>query len=364
VARIVLIDDEDELRETLIEILAAAGHQVFGAPGGKSGLEAIRRERPDLIICDVRMPGVDGYGVLDALRRDEELAGSPFLFLTGEGEIDHVRAGMNLGADDYLVKPISVADLVGAVDARLRRRQLGKLESERRLEEVRNSLALLLPHELRTPLTGILGCGELLQKYHAEMGPAEIQEMADAIVTSGRRLQRMTENYLLYAGLQLQRLARAETPAAPSRDVSSPQDVREAATERAAEHGRPADLELDLQDTVLPVPAPYLRKIVAELADNAFKFSKAGQKVTLSLRRADPEVVLEIGDSGRGMTAAQIADVNAFRQFERAFFEQQGSGLGLVLVRSILEASSGALELVSRPEAGTRARVRWLSGPA
>ena len=91
------------------------------AEDGQKGIDAARRQRPDLILCDVMMPEIDGYGVLQALQTDPSLAGIPFIFLTAKGEKDDLRSGMNLGADDYLTKPIANADLVQAIEARLRR---------------------------------------------------------------------------------------------------------------------------------------------------------------------------------------------------------------------------------------------------
>src|SRR5204863_4486737 len=93
----------------------------IAAANGREGVEAARREKPDLILCDVMMPELDGHGVLQALQADAALARIPFIFLTAKGEKDDLRSGMNLGADDYLTKPVANADLVRAIEARLRR---------------------------------------------------------------------------------------------------------------------------------------------------------------------------------------------------------------------------------------------------
>jgi two-component system sensor histidine kinase/response regulator len=357
-ARIVLIDDEMALGEVCAEILDAEGHQTVLANTGLSGLAAVRRERPDLVICDVQMPGMDGYSVLKAVRGDPEIASTPFLFLTSLADRQDIRTGMSLGADDYLGKPIASAELVAAVEARLARRDLSRREAERQMDALRRSVAVLLPHELRTPLTVILGTAQFLQESHGTLTPDSIEAMAASIMRAAERLHRMTENYLLYAELELQRLTGAATK--PFQGSSGPDDAREAATAHAAEEERTADVQLDLEDVTLPIAAPYLRKIVTELADNAFKFSKAGSVVSVSLRRAqDGGVVLDVADSGRGMSADQIPQVGAFRQFDRALFEQQGSGLGLSLVRGIVEGSGGRLDIEGRTGGGTLVRARW-----
>jgi DNA-binding NarL/FixJ family response regulator len=119
--KILVIEDEPEMRRNLLTILKLEKFQPLGAENGRVGLELVQREKPDLILCDVMMPELDGHGVLEALRKDEATASIPFIFLTAKGEKADLRSGMNLGADDYLTKPVAKADLLHAVAARLRR---------------------------------------------------------------------------------------------------------------------------------------------------------------------------------------------------------------------------------------------------
>lgn len=119
--KILVIEDEPEMRRNLLTILKLEKFQPVGAENGRLGLESIRREKPDLILCDVMMPELDGHGVLAELRKVDELAAIPFIFLTAKGEKEDLRNGMNLGADDYLTKPVARLDLLEAINARLRR---------------------------------------------------------------------------------------------------------------------------------------------------------------------------------------------------------------------------------------------------
>lgn len=121
--KILLIEDEPEMRRNITTLLRYHDYLVVAAENGRSGIEAARRETPDLILCDVMMPGLDGYGVLHALQADDTLARTPFIFLTAKGEKDDLRSGMDLGADDYLTKPVGNADLIRAIETRLRRHQ-------------------------------------------------------------------------------------------------------------------------------------------------------------------------------------------------------------------------------------------------
>jgi len=119
--KILVIEDQPQMRRNIATILEMEGFQVMTAEDGAAGLEAAETSQPDLIICDVMMPRLDGYGVLKALRETTTTAGIPFIFLTAKGEKADQREGMNLGADDYLAKPVARDELLAAVRARLDR---------------------------------------------------------------------------------------------------------------------------------------------------------------------------------------------------------------------------------------------------
>jgi DNA-binding NarL/FixJ family response regulator len=119
--KILIIEDEPEMRRNLATILRLEGYQQLTADNGRRGVELALAEAPDLILCDVMMPELDGYGVLQALRASPATEATPFIFLTAKGEKPDIRAGMNLGADDYLTKPVAKADLLNAIASRLKR---------------------------------------------------------------------------------------------------------------------------------------------------------------------------------------------------------------------------------------------------
>ncbi len=121
--KILVIDDDAKMRKHMTTLLASEGYQTSEARNGREGVEMIKKEPPDLVLCDITMPEMNGHRVLESLRSDSGTAHLPFIFLTGWGEREDLRTGMNLGADDYLVKPVEPAELLTAVKARLRRRQ-------------------------------------------------------------------------------------------------------------------------------------------------------------------------------------------------------------------------------------------------
>src|SRR5258706_5723111 len=292
-ARIIYIDDEEALREVTAEILATAGHETILAASGREGIEAVRRERPDLVLCDVNMPGMGGYSVLEAIRADPRLSAMPFLFLTSLGTPDHVRTGMVSGADDYLMKPIGNDALLAAVEARLARRKASQREADARVDELRDSMANLLPHELRTPLTTLLGGSQFLAQCHRGISHEDVGQVADSMYRAAQRLHRMAESYILYSELELDRLAGAAAPRHELRGSSGAEEVRQGAQETAAEWRRGDDLRLALDDAKVPLAASYLRKVAVELAGNAIKFSEPGTTATVRRDAAASEGDLE-----------------------------------------------------------------------
>jgi DNA-binding NarL/FixJ family response regulator len=121
-SRILVIEDQPQMRKNIATILEMENYQVVCAENGRRGVELALAGKPDLVICDVMMPELDGYGVLQSLRADAAMATVPFIFLTAKGEKLDLRTGMNLGADDYLTKPVSREDLLAVVKVRLARR--------------------------------------------------------------------------------------------------------------------------------------------------------------------------------------------------------------------------------------------------
>ena len=134
--KILLIEDNPEMRENTTEILELAGYQVFPAVNGKEGVEIANKEKPDLIVCDIMMPLLDGYGVLHLLSKNEETAGIPFIFLTAKSERSDFRKGMDMGADDYITKPFDEIELLNAVERRLKKSEMISRKYTRDLEGI------------------------------------------------------------------------------------------------------------------------------------------------------------------------------------------------------------------------------------
>jgi CheY-like chemotaxis protein len=119
--RLLVIDDHDDIRENIAEILTLAGYETFTAINGKRGVETAIKEKPDLVICDIMMPELDGYGVLHLMRKNPATENIPFIFLTARTERGDFRKGMEMGADDYITKPFDDIELLNAIEVRLKK---------------------------------------------------------------------------------------------------------------------------------------------------------------------------------------------------------------------------------------------------
>ena len=138
--KILLIEDNRDVRENIVEILELAAYKVFAAENGKVGVELAIKELPDLIICDIMMPELDGYGVLHLLNKNNATSGIPFIFLTAKVEKDDIRKGMSLGADDYLTKPFDDVELLDAIEIRLKKNEIIKEEFKKTAEGLNDFL--------------------------------------------------------------------------------------------------------------------------------------------------------------------------------------------------------------------------------
>jgi signal transduction histidine kinase len=357
--KILVIDDDELLRDLVKTALSDRGYDVIEADNGSTGIELARRELPDLVLCDVLMDRVDGYLTLSTLRNEPATASIPFILITGMADATGMRHGMELGADDYLPKPFTMEGLYAAVDARLKKAQTARDEAEKKLSSLRDNISLMLPHEMRTPLNGIIGYAELLQDSSETLSPAEIADMGQTMLESGKRLNRLVENFLAYVELEIA-AADPEKAASMCRQTT-PQALRivtDRARLAAAESGRGQDLSLTGAETVAPLSKDNLARLVDELVQNAFKFSTAGTPVTVSFSETPVSVTLSINDRGCGLTAEEIASIGAYVQFGRKSREQQGAGLGLVIAKRITELHGGILTIASDSANGTTVTVK------
>lgn len=349
--KILIIEDEDYIRENIGEILRAENFIVVEAENGQIGVQLALEEKPDLIICDVMMPELDGYGVLGTLRTESSTQMIPFIFLTAKTTREDLRLGMDLGADDYLSKPFTRNELLGAIATRLAKKTIAERESDKKLDQLRLSITRALPNEFRNPLNGILGLSKLLMEDYDAIDREEALDILEKIYVSGESLYKLTQNFLLYA--ELLRIGndpeRVRALRRLNEKTATKNIITQIARQKAEKCCRKDDLILELQEVEIPISQSKIKKIVEELIDNAFKFSFLGTPVQITTTCKDDTFNLFILDRGMGMTAEQINHLGAYMQFDREVYDQQGFGLGLATAKLLLELHSSKLSIESFP---------------
>jgi signal transduction histidine kinase len=337
--------------------LSFENYQVITASNGREGLELALKHLPDLIVSDIMMPELDGYGLLLTLREHKSTMLIPFIFLTSRTEYTDLRRGMSYGADDYLVKPFNPKDLLDAVRIRLERQAEANRRTEQQINALRNSVVTMMPHELRTPLTGIMGYVDLLLNDFENFDSEEVLRMLQSIQKSSSRLYRLVQNYLLFAQLEIIGLAPEKlaliTQYQGMRTADPIKVLTQIAHAKAAQYDREADLSVQVEPGNPHILTEDLQKVAEELVDNAFKFSWQGTPVVIKGQAEQGSYRIYISDQGRGMQLDDLKKIGGMIQFDRHIQEQQGSGLGLIIARRLTEIYGGEFFIESEPQKGT-----------
>lgn len=350
---VLIIDDDVHFTATLTLGLESHGYRTLCAPDAAVGWKLAHAHLPDVILCDIDMPAKDGRRLLQEMRADPELADRQFVLMTGKTALGNARAAMDLGADDLLLKPFGLAELLRCVAARLQRAALSRRVDARVVEQLRENLHSTLPQEFFTPLASILGLAEQLESQLENLNKEEIRQDLHDIRRAGRRLHRALRNYLFILELDAPESSRPRPPLdAPAVVTALAAGIKAAAERRQ----RSADVVAELAGAGLKADPMDLTILAEELVDNALAFSRKDTAVHV---RAWPEagrLHFSVTDTGRGMTPEQLAQLAAFRLPEHKLGGRQGLGLGVALVRKLARHLGGEFRLESEAGKGTISR--------
>ena len=364
--KILVIEDEANIRREVMDWLRFEGYAVIGAENGRAGLAAVHQEAPDLILCDVAMPELSGHEVLSEVRSGVDSGQIPFIFLTAAADRGAMRRGMELGADDYLTKPFTHAEVFNAVRTRLGKKsaqdaqvqnQLDTLnlvfaeEREKRL--LKSRIVAMFAHDFRNPLNWILMSSEILRSQADRLTPERRDRQLDRIDSAVHQLLQMLDDMLTVAEVESGRLGFA------AERVELPPFIETTLDElRLMDQGAHRfTLHTNARRFITADPK-LLKRILANLLTNAMKFSPPETEITLSIYEVPDAICFEVQDQGLGIPAESLPRL--FEPFHRASNIQhtKGSGLGLTIVKECVERHHGVIEVASDLDQGTTFTVR------
>ncbi len=360
--KVLVIEDERYLLEDITELLQYTDFEVQSASNGKEGLTLAHDYAPDLIICDIMMPDLDGYEVLEQIRSSPETANTPFIFLTAKADRESMRQGMELGADDYLTKPFTSAELLSAINTRLRRQSQIAVHSEQKLDNAKRQLTRMVTHELRTPLISINTVVDVISRQIGQLSQSELQELLDTISAGSKRLSHRVEQLVFITQLEAGMLSRDTIiqDGMPMRMWEMLVAANNLARRFAYQQQPGVSVKLHDRDrdaVVLSNP-PALKQALAELIANAVKFSPADGQVNVTQWQSGAQVRISVVDEGPGIPEGRLEEaLEGFSQLDRETTEQQGIGMGLALAEGIIQAHGGALDILSIVGKGTQVTV-------
>ncbi|MCG9893449.1 MAG: response regulator [Thermosynechococcaceae cyanobacterium MS004] len=351
--KILVIEDEKSVLLNILKILKFENFDPIGADNGETGVKIAQEQKPDLILCDIMMPDIDGYAVQNALCQDLKTATIPFIFLTAKADRADMRLAMTLGADDYLTKPFSREELLESIFARLDKQAVVQKQFQGKLDQLKGNISTSLPAELFVPLQRIRSfletlCREEAALAHSTLLPETLLSEAQESHKASLHLEKLLQNFLLYALLEIAIQDPSQAAVFCGKSMTENKTlIAEIAQEKAKEFGREADLELQLQPATLLILEANLAKIVEELLSNAFKFSPQNSPVHVSTSVESGQFLLKVSDEGKGLSVQELDNLGAYVQFGQKLSGKGSAGLGLMIVKRLTELHGGLFEIDS-----------------
>lgn len=374
---ILVVDDEPNNFDVIESLLDSQDYVLHYVADGQRAIEQLEMFHPDLILLDVMMPNTDGIEVCHRIKNMPQWESVPIIMVTALSSKQDLSRCLEAGADDFISKPVNGLELRARVRSMLRiKQQYDRIETLSNLQEntisflqnnldgLCGNLASILPHELNTPLNGVVSIIDLLIDEYPDMDTEEFREFLLLAQESAHRLEKLTKRFLKYA--QLEMLTSNPKIAINRSDeistkISTKIFIKEPISRKAKQENRLDDLSFELinsENIKISLSDRDFLCIIDELTDNAFKFSQPATPVKVSSQLKDGAFHLFISDRGRGMTEEQIAKIEAFTQFDRNHYEQQGIGLGLKIVQKIVGICGGEFSISSIGQQGMTVHIK------
>ena len=358
---ILVVEDNEDLNHAICVILQSYKYRILSAFDGAEALKLMDSTLPDIILCDIMMPGMDGYGLLQHTRANERLRMVPFIFLTALTSTEDQRKALRIGIEDYLTKPVDENDLVLAIQNAIRRRRDTDAEIENALTNLRNQIVGTLQHEFRTPLTFVLGYAEYLQDItEQKIDTYELRTATSGILEGGYRLQKLIESFLRLAEIQGVQIKVDDLQVIKGQTLL--QNVAQELGSRLEDANLTVQISLENSDAHLIGEPELLHEALKRLLDNTVQYPRPeSQKIWLSVQcLTGGHIGLRVRDEGQGIPPETVAALTQpFEQGDRSERTQPGAGLSLALIQHIAHMHNGKLEIESTVGVGTTITL-WL----
>ena len=298
--KVLVIEDEKNIRYSIQEILLFSGYEVELAENGLVGLQILKAKKFDLILCDVMMPEMDGFELLETLKK-EETFNTPFIFLTAKAQYDDLRTGMNLGADDYIFKPFKSRDLITAIESRISKKDKLVGALIHKSQELEKTIELMVGHEFNTPMNGILSFSKMIRENAQKWDDKELVDFCDYLDKSSQRLHQTFNKVKLL--LELQQVGTQVQPST-EKSFNTENIITRVSNDIAVRSNRKADIVLQKIDPLITaVDEELFTILLSEIIENAFKFSDAGDSVTVQAEKQADVYVMKITDTGKKISS-------------------------------------------------------------
>ncbi len=355
---LLILENNEELLRPIIKAVDQTRFYIDIAESLEKCYELVIKLLPAIIICKQELYSKESNEIFRKLRSESFISKIPIIFISGPGNIHPHKNQEEATFDFYISTGFKTEELSNLIDDVLEKTQKRKDDTEKSLNELRGSLSFSLPHEFFTPLNGILGFSEILLKEYDNLPKAEIIEMLTYIKNDSVRLKQLTENFLSFA--QLDMISKDKNAVASLRKsyfINPKEIISSVSSQIAQRYDRQEDLVLELDDAAIRISEEYMKKLTQELIDNAFKFSEKNQPIIISLFSNDSSSMISVVDQGIGLTPEQISSIGAYMQFNRKIHEQQGSGLGLIIAKRIVELHGGEFNIESNVNENTKVSI-------
>jgi two-component system, sensor histidine kinase and response regulator len=360
VSKILVIEDELNVRENIVELLESEDFEVFSAKDGFEGIFLAQEHSPELILCDVTMPELDGYGVLNNLRKDPNIAITPFIFLTAKAASEEIRQGMNLGADDYLTKPFSRQELLTTIKARLSKQKIHDQNTDALLKDIGESLSYSISEKIFNPLDEILGASEVFRQDANIIEPNDIEKLGAHIQSNTKFLKRAILNIFMYLNMELMFHNSDSLETIKNIYTTRPGDfVYMIAMQLARKYDCSKNLVVSIDNSRLKISTSDWNKIVEESLEFVFSLFKEGSLIDVSAKIVDDIFQYSIRLESDELPYDLLHKTAQNIPRTQAFYESLDPGLGLLIIHFIVKLYDGEF-IVSNEKTSWRDAITLL----